>query len=116
MATYVSRFSERPGKISNQLNLPIPQNFCTAKDFHTCPMERANDELGCMESCTGLYADVVHTPKDKLDPYVRNLMEEYLRYKSSYARNIKFDPAEETLGWFFSSSSSESSIRFYPRQ
>ena len=64
-------------------------------------MERATEELGCMESCTGLYADVVHTPRDNLDPYVRSLMDEYIRYKSNYARNIKFDPTEETLSTLF---------------
>ena len=59
-----------------------------------------------MESCTGLYADVVHTPTDNLDPYVRSLMYEYTRYKRNYARNIKFDPNEETLSKHFKSSSS----------
>ena len=61
-------------------------------------MDRANDELGCMESCIGLYADVVHTPIDNMEPYVRSLMDEYIRYKNNYARNIKFDPTKETLG------------------
>ena len=61
-------------------------------------MDRANDELGCMESCSGLYADVVHTPMDNMEPYVRSLLDEYIRYKNNYARNIKFDPTKETLG------------------
>ena len=60
-------------------------------------MDRANDELGCMESCTGLYADVIHSPRNNLDPNVLSLMEEYTRYKSNYARNIKFNSTEETL-------------------
>ena len=51
-----------------------------------------------MESCTGLYADVVHTQMDKHDPQLGPLMNQYLAHKDNFAKNIKFDPTAETLG------------------
>ena len=51
-----------------------------------------------MESCTGLYADVVHTPIDKLDQQLSSLMNNYLAYKHNYAKNIKFDSTSDTIG------------------
>ena len=76
----------------------LPQPFCTHSSQQSCPTDKAEEDFGCMESCTGLYADVVHTPIDKLDPQLSSLMKNYLEYKHNYAKNIKFDSTTETIG------------------
>ena len=66
-----------------------------------------------MVSCSGLYADIVHTEDDVLTDPNSNLatepksgqdkedllllLEGYRKYKTSYARNIHFDPNSDNL-------------------
>ena len=61
-------------------------------------MRWVDEDLGCLESCTGLHADVVHTPLDKLDPKLNSLKKNYMAYKHNYAKSIKFDPTKESQG------------------
>ena len=55
-----------------------------------------------MTSCTGLYADVVYKKpedfedQDKLDA----ITSQYSEYKSSFAKNLKFDPMLPNLSMY----------------
>ena len=70
---------------------------------HTCIRKETRGRLGCMTSCTGLYADVVHKDlgqfedEGKLDA-IRN---QYSQYKSSFAKNLKFDPSLANLSMYY---------------
>ena len=69
---------------------------------HTCIRKETRGRLDCMTSCTGLYADVVHEElgqfedEGKLDA-IRN---QYSQYKSSFAKNLKFDPSLANLSMY----------------
>ena len=56
-----------------------------------CLVEFADEKFGCMESCTGLHADVAHSPLnlDKLDPQLKVMIEKYLMHKHNYGREGK---------------------------
>ena len=60
-----------------------------------------------MISCTGLYADVNHNPEqeertDKIwkNDAIASLINRYKKYKSNYARNIRFDPTMSNFSKF----------------
>ena len=74
---------------------PFPHkaaNYCTPATY-SCYSSFAREDFGCRESCTGLYADVLHTEdmESLNNPRLISIMEEYQRYKASYVRNIQFD-------------------------
>ena len=52
------------------------------------------NDFNCIHSCTGLYADVVHTQNSSEsfeDSQMLALIESYNEYKESIARNIYFN-------------------------
>ena len=73
--------------------------YCTPAAF-TCNTNVSKLDFGCKKSCTGLYADVQVTEVKDLagDPQILNIIEEYKRYKYSFARNIIFDADMSTKG------------------
>ena len=58
-----------------------------------------SEENNCLVSCTGLYADVVHGSdiSSKGREILSSLENEYFQYKTSYAKNIVFDPTSHDL-------------------
>ena len=68
-------------------------------------MRQSNDlgGMGCLTSCSGLYADVVFKKleafedQNKLD----EISDQYFQYKTSFARNLKFDPSSANLSRYF---------------
>ena len=47
-----------------------------------------------MKSCTGLYADVVYKKQEEFEDQGKLdvITKQYSQYKSSFAKNLKFDP------------------------
>ena len=74
-------------------------SYCTPGAL-TCNDKVSKLDFGCKKSCTGLYADVLVTEAKDLakDPQILNIIEEYKRYKYSFARNIIFDADMSTKG------------------
>ena len=76
-------------------------DYCSpnASACHTSVSQSAH---GCMVSCTGLYADVLHVdrnPDEKLDLHdLHKLISLYKEYKRNYARPIKFSALMDNLG------------------
>ena len=76
---------------------------CTVVE-EECMEEVAGEQDGCLVTCTGLYADIQHT-KDHLDfnegsqgiKLLLNIFDLYNSHKDSFAKNIVFDPASESL-------------------
>ena len=66
--------------------------------------EVAGEQDDCMVTCTGLYADIEHTAnhlnyneKSKGMKLLLSVFELYNSHKDSFAKNIAFDPASESL-------------------
>ena len=80
-------------------NSPKAATYCPPAAF-TCNTNVSKLDFGCKKSCTGLYADVQVTEVKDLadDPQILNIIEEYKRYKYSFARNIIFDADMSTKG------------------
>ena len=66
----------------------------------SCYTNISTQDFGCRKSCTGLYADVLHTEDAQAmdDPHVIGMIEEYQRYKMSFARNVIFDGDKRSKG------------------
>ena len=69
-----------------------------------CYKTVANENIGCNISCAGLHADITPTDDNLLDGVVKTdshkllaLVEKYRNYKSSYAKNIRFDSTRANL-------------------
>ena len=66
--------------------------------------EVAGEQEGCLVTCTGLYADIEHT-KDHMDfeenskgiKLLLSIFDLYNSHKDSFAKNIVFDPASDSL-------------------
>ena len=82
--------------------------MCTSNET-SCTSGLRTESFGCCVSCTGLYADVSYTegnPEDEtkdgamiLDSEVfSNLIKDYTTFKSNFARNVKFDSTNPSLG------------------
>ena len=63
-------------------------------------MNISSKDFGCTKSCTGLYADVLHTKTSEVlsNEHLGRIIEDYQRYKYNYARNIVFDGDMKTNG------------------
>ena len=76
-------------------------NYCTPSPAsYSCYTNISTQDFGCRKSCTGIYADVLHTEdvKAMADPQVLKVIEEYQSYKYSLARNIIFDGDKRSNG------------------
>ena len=75
--------------------------FCTLEE-HTCVRRETRGRLGCKTSCTGLYADVVFKELGELEDQGKldAITNQYSQYKSSFAKNLKFDPNLANLSKF----------------
>ena len=71
--------------------------FCTTEDHHSCISEISNKSFGCMHSCTGLYADVVHKDEDNCNKELKSMLQKYRKHKDNFAKNIKFDPSKKNF-------------------
>ena len=55
-----------------------------------CIDNSSNEDFGCQVSCEGLYADVTKHDVAQNEQY-KKIKEEYLSYKRSYVKNIRFN-------------------------
>ena len=95
----------------------------------TCVAEQAKKDKSCLVPCTGIYADVTEelflqqlrrqknsnsTHMKNQENEVQSLIDEYRRYKQSYAEQVWFDP-EENLSkiHLFTSQQTSSSTKLY---
>ena len=96
-----------PWALSDALKIKDPI-FC-APNASACYTAVSKNTYSCLVSCTGLYADVQFTTdrilakdnknsKEEDKEKLMSLLEEYKRYKTEYAQNIKFDPDLMDLG------------------
>ena len=76
-----------------------PATLCSPAAM-ACYTQVAREDFGCRDSCTGLYADVEYT-KDATDIGYEHVVEEYFRYKATFARNIQFDGQSKINGEFY---------------
>ena len=70
---------------------------------HACVKRATRGRLGCRTSCTGLYADVAHNRPEEFEEQAKLdvIMNQYSQYKSSFARNLKFDPNMANLSIYY---------------
>ena len=67
----------------------------------SCYEELKKKDFNCTHSCTGLYADVVHTQSSSeflKDSQILSIIESYHTYKARVARNIYFNGEEKNGG------------------
>ena len=68
-------------------------------------MRQSNDigGMGCLTSCNGLYADVVFKKLEAFEDQKKldEISDQYFQYKTSFARNLKFDPSSANLSRYF---------------
>ena len=68
-------------------------------------MRQSNDlgGMGCLTSCSGLYADVVFKKLEAFEDHNKldEISDQYFQYKTSFARNLKFDPSSANLSRYF---------------
>ena len=74
------------------LSLYQEVGLCTPAKF-SCPDNFTRETFGCLNSCTGLYADVFQAEDTEAlnSPRFQEIISEYERYKASFARNIQFN-------------------------
>ena len=72
-------------------------NYCTPASF-SCQSSLAKKHFGCLDSCHGFYADVLHTPTNEKQKDLESIEEEYQKYKAKFARNVMFDGNSFTSG------------------
>ena len=70
---------------------------------HACVKRATRGRLGCRTSCTGLYADVNHNRPEEFEEQAKLdvIMNQYSQYKSSFAKNLKFDPNMANLSIYY---------------
>ena len=82
---------------SFSLALPRPPpNSCSPAAL-PCYTQVAEEDFGCRDSCTGLYADVEYIKDTSYFDY-GHIVKEYHSYKASFARNIQFDGDQASFG------------------
>ena len=69
-----------------QLELCLPEQMTCVRNF-----KKTN--FDCPNACSGLFADmqIDQTEEKKASSDVKAIVEEYIRYKESYAQNIEFN-------------------------
>lgn len=75
--------------------------FCSPGE-HICVKEMSSEPFSCMESCTGLYADVNHAEllldEESTGPQLlRSIIEEYNSYKTNFSKKSKFDIRDDSI-------------------
>ena len=73
---------------------------------YTCYSQLSDESFDCGVTCSGLYADVqfeastdgLEAEEEDVRNRVFGLIDEYKLYKTSFVRNIVFDPKSSNLG------------------
>ena len=59
--------------------------------------------MDCLTSCNGLYADVVFKKPEEFEDQTKldEITNSYFQYKTSFARNLKFDSTLANLSKYY---------------